>query len=327
MGKTSLADELRPVVTGRDGWFVAGKFDPYRRDLEFDAFNQAFRALGRLLLAEPDDELAGVRGRILAAAGANAGLVTAAVPEFAALLGVPPDAGDPLTAQVRAQRVAVAVLRAVASRKRPLVVFVDDLQWAGRTPLGVVDLVLSEEPVEGLLLVGAYREGDVDAAHPLAALLSRWRDQAGVEHLRLANLAVPSLVTMVAEMLRVDPATAAGLAEVIGPHTSGNPYETVELLNRCAATACWRRRPPGGGGTRRRYALTWASPRWPGCWRRGLRRMPATSRQLVEAMACLGGRAELSLLQAATAAAGGRGGTDAGARPRRGPAGGGARGA
>ena len=104
VGKTALADELRPVVTGRDGWFVAGKFDPYRRDLEFDAFNQAFRALGRLLLAEPDEELAEVRGRILAAAGPNAGLLTAAVPEFAALLGVPPDPGDPLTAQVRAQR-------------------------------------------------------------------------------------------------------------------------------------------------------------------------------------------------------------------------------
>ena len=99
-------------------------------------------------------------------------------------------------------------------------VFVDDLQWAGRTPLGVVDLVLSEEPVEGLLLVGAYRDEDVDAAHPLAALLSRWRDQAGVEHLRLVNLPTPSLAAMVAEMLHVDPAAAAGLVEVIGPHTS-----------------------------------------------------------------------------------------------------------
>ena len=75
-----------------------------------------------------------------------------------------------------------------------MVVFVDDLQWAGRTPLGLFDLVLSEEPVEGLLLVGAYREGDVDAAHPLAALLSRWRDQAGVRHLRLDNLPVPASV-------------------------------------------------------------------------------------------------------------------------------------
>ena len=80
-------------MTGRDGWFVAGKFDQYRRDLEFDAVNQAFRALGRLLLAEPEEELARVRERILEAVGANAGLLTAAVPEFAALLAVPPDAG------------------------------------------------------------------------------------------------------------------------------------------------------------------------------------------------------------------------------------------
>ena len=210
VGKTVLADELRPMVTGADGWFVAGKFDQYRRDLEFNAVNQALRAVGRLLLAEPDEELAKVREQILDAAGPNAGLLTATVPEFAALLAVPPDPGDPLTAQVRAQRAAVAVLRAVASPNRPLVMFIDDLQWAGRTALGVVDLVLSEEPVEGLLLVGAYREGDVDPAHPLAAPLSRWRDQAGVRHLRLAILPVPSLVAMVAEMLHVDRAAAAG---------------------------------------------------------------------------------------------------------------------
>ncbi len=106
VGKTALVDQLRPVATGRDGWFVAGKFDAYRRDLEFDAGYQAFRALGRLLLAEPDDELAQLRERIVAAVGPNAGLLTAVVPEFAALLRVPPDAGDPLTAQPRLQRAA-----------------------------------------------------------------------------------------------------------------------------------------------------------------------------------------------------------------------------
>jgi hypothetical protein len=201
VGKTALVDELRPVATGRDGWFVAGKFDQYRRDREFDAVHQATRALGRLLLAEPEDDLAEVRERILEAVGANAGLLTATVPEFGALLGVPPEAGDPLTAQVRAQRAGTAVLRAVASRSRPVVFFVDDLQWAGRTALGFVDLVLTEEPVDGLLLVGAYRDGEVDAAHPLSALLSRWSGQAAVRRLRLDNLPDAALFTMVAEML------------------------------------------------------------------------------------------------------------------------------
>ena len=180
VGKTALVDQLRPVITGADGWWVAGKFDQYRRDLEFDGVAQAFRALGRLLLAEPEDELTGVRTRLLASARAERRAGDCLTPEFAALLRVPPDAGDPLTAQARVQRNVVQILRAVASRRRPVVVFVDDLQWAGRTPLGVVDLLLSEDPVEGLLLVGAYREDDVDATHPLAGLLSRWREQAGV---------------------------------------------------------------------------------------------------------------------------------------------------
>ena len=60
VGKTALIDELRPIVTARGGWFVAGKFDQYRRDAASDAVRQALRALGRLLLAEPE---AGARRR------------------------------------------------------------------------------------------------------------------------------------------------------------------------------------------------------------------------------------------------------------------------
>ena len=59
---------------------MSGKFDQYRRDLEFDAVVQALRALGRLLLAEPEDDLAAVRARLLAALGANAGLAAAVLP-------------------------------------------------------------------------------------------------------------------------------------------------------------------------------------------------------------------------------------------------------
>ena len=299
VGKTALVDELRPVVTGADGWFVAGKFDQYRRDLEFNAVHQAFRALGRLLLAEPEHGLAEVRERILQAVGVNAGLLTATSPEMAALLAVPPDPGDPLTAQVRAQRAGVEVLRAVASRERPVVMFVDDLQWAGRAPLGFVDMVLSDERIEGMLLVGAYRGADGDGSQPVSALVARWREQAGLRELRLEDLPVAGSVNMVAEMLHVDRAEAAGLVEAIGD-LSGNPYDVVELLNALrrdgmlAATAAgWRwdaaavrahlGRSEGAGKPAARVHT-----------------LPAGSRHLVEEMALLGGRVELSLLQAAT---------------------------
>ena len=299
VGKTALIDQLRPVVTGNDGWFVAGKFDQYRRDLEFDGIFQAFRALGRLLLAEPDDELAELRERMLAALGANAGIAAAVLPEFAVLLGVPPEAGDPLTAQVRVQHSAVDTLRAVASRKRPVMLFVDDLQWAGPTSVGVIDLVLREQ-VEGLLLVGAHRDR-MDPAHPLSPSLARWRDQPGVTQLQLANLPGPSLTALVAEILRVDQAAAGALAEIIEPHTEGNPYETTELLNRLRqegvltpTSTGWRWDEPAVRSLLGQSEVA-ARPM------ARLAAIPPTSREMVEVMACLGGRAELSVLAAATA--------------------------
>ena len=303
VGKTALIHELRAVATGRDGWFVGGKFDEYRRDLEFQAGYQAFRALGRLLLAQREEELSRLREQILQAVGTDAALLTAVVPEFATLLAVPPDRGDPLTAQVRVGRGCAQLLRAVASRERPVVLCMDDMQWAGGTPLGFVDQVLSGEPMDGVFFVGAYREEELTPARPLAAPLSRWRERPTVRHLPLVNLPVSASITMLAEMLHVDQGAAAGLAEAIEPQTGGNPYGTVELL----------------GALRRDGVLTVTPAGWQ--WDEGLVRahlsqagvhrfpaarvadMPPSTRQMVEAMACLGGRAELSLLQAATGAA------------------------
>ncbi|MFI5606889.1 AAA family ATPase [Amycolatopsis sp. NPDC051903] len=298
VGKTALVHELRPAVTRRGGWFLAGKFDQYRRDLEFDGVFQAFRSLGRLLLAQPESELSQLRRRIIDAVGPNAGLLTAVVPEFAALLDVPPDPGDLLTAQARAQHNAARIMRAVASPDRPVVLFLDDLQWAGPGPLGFVDLLLDNDPTPGLLLVGVHRDNDGETAPP--PTLSRSRDRAGVRYLQLENLSTPNLAALVADMLPADAAAAAGLAEVIAPRTRGNPYETVQLLTALAhhgvltaTSAGWQWDPAAVrahlGPAESGDLLT-----------SRIRALPPPSRQLVEAIACVGGRVETDVLQTAT---------------------------
>ncbi len=103
VGKSALIEQLRPMVTARGGWYVAGKFDQYRHDAAAGAVAQVLAGLGRLLLAEPETELAGVRERILASVGSNAGLITAAVPELGALLGAHPaqTSADPVQIEAR----------------------------------------------------------------------------------------------------------------------------------------------------------------------------------------------------------------------------------
>jgi signal transduction histidine kinase len=302
VGKTALIDQLRPVVSRSGGWFVSGKFDQYRRDPEFNATRQAFRALGRLLLAEPENELIRLRERMLRVVGANAGLLTAVLPEFATLLGPRPHEGDPSTAQARAQRASAAALRAIASPTRPVVMFIDDLQWGGPASVAFLDLVLSDEPIDGLLLVCAYR--DVEAAHALATPLSRWREQGGVKHLRLANLPPRSLQALAGEMLHARPDRLAQLVTLIQPHTQGNPYETVELLNALRQEGLLTPAIEGWGWddaavgehVGRSEPATLIATR--------VEAMPPSSREMVETMACLGGRAERRLLRAASAMSG-----------------------
>ncbi|MEN3305379.1 MAG: hypothetical protein V7603_1581 [Micromonosporaceae bacterium] len=302
VGKTALIDELRSVVAARGGWFVTGKFDQYRRDVDTDAVRQAFRALGRMLLAEPEEELAVLRESIRHRLGPNTALI-GLVPEFALLLGVAPETvtGDPRTAQARLQRIGLEVLQAVASPQRPVVMVVDDLQWAGPIPLGFVDAVLVDADLSGLLLVGAYREAEVDAAHPLTTLLSRWRDlDMAPDHVRLRNLPSAELGTLLGEMLRLPAVEATRLAEAVGSRTGGNPYDTVEMINGLRRDGALLLGPDG---------WTWDAGTLRGYLGRGdvvdllsarIGTLPAPTLALLEVLACLGGEVQLDLLQAAS---------------------------
>ena len=115
-----------------------------------------------------------------------------------------PDIGDATLAQARTQRIGVDLLRTIASPKRPVVFFVDDLQWAARTPLGFIDMLVSEGLPDGLLLVAAFRDDAIDSTHPLSAMLQRWQRQpVPPDRIRLGNLPTACAGELVADILRL----------------------------------------------------------------------------------------------------------------------------
>jgi len=301
VGKSALIDELRAPVAAAGGWFVTGKFDQYRQDGESDAVTQAMDCLGRLLLAEPAAELAGHGRRLREALADNAGIMAAMLPAYATILQVEPG-GPEVLATLDLQRLVqagLAVIRVVAAA-RPLVMVLDDLQWAAATPIGFIDALLTDTDLTGLLLVGAYRDREVDAVHPLRAMLERWtRLGAAPPVLCLDNLPPGDLAAMLAEMLRLPDARAAELALEIGPRTGGNPFDTVELINALRDDGTVACGPEGWAwdvGAIRRYigrgdVLDLVAAR--------VGRLPERSQLVLERMACLGGQVSLELLAAA----------------------------
>ncbi|HSV47511.1 MAG TPA: AAA family ATPase, partial [Ramlibacter sp.] len=300
VGKTSLINALRPMVSAVRGWFVSGKFDQYRRDAP-TATVQALRGLARLLLAEPPAQLAEQRERLLARLGPNAGLIAAMMPEFATVLGTEPElaSGDPVMAEARLRLAVLELLRAVVSPARPLVMVLDDLQWAGPMTIRFIASALAGDKLHGLLLVGAYRQDEVELANPLSAVLSRWQ-QLGAVALVLRNLPPSGMSELLGEMLRLPQEQATALAQVMGTRTGGNPFDTLELVNALRRDGLL---VPGANGWEwdsseiRRYV---GSGDVVDLLEARIAQLPPAGRQVLEAVACLGGEVRLELLRAAT---------------------------
>jgi diguanylate cyclase (GGDEF)-like protein len=299
VGKSSLVDQLRPMVTGAGGWFVSAKFDQLRRGADVSPVRLAIAAVARLLLAEPEAELREARGRLLDALGPEAGLLAAIVPDFQTVLGIPAAgaAGDPRTATPRLARAGLKLLQVVARPDRPVVLMLDDVQWAGPAPLGLIDEVVGADDLTGLLLVAAYRDAELDAVHPLTALLRRWRGlpQPPVR-LDLANLADTDVGGLLADLLRLPAQDGAGLAAAVHARTGGNPFDIVVLVNALRRDGVLT---PGPDGWRwdpdalRRHngdVLDLLSTR--------ITALPPDTGELVADLACLGGHLTGGVLRA-----------------------------
>ncbi|GAB2600106.1 serine/threonine protein kinase [Paractinoplanes abujensis] len=227
-GKSALINALRRPVATRGGWFVTGRADPVRQGAAAGPVLRALRRLGRLLLAEPRDALDSLRTSLLAALGPNTALIAVALPEFGTLLGgsaAPEPAGaEDTEVGVRLRQAVVALLSTVVSRRRPLLMAVEDLQWADPTSFDLLDGMLTEPGLEGVLVVATYRPDEADAA-----AVTRWGDD--VPLLRLDNLPLAAAGEMLHEMLRLPADDADRLAGLLHPWTGGNPSDTLELVN------------------------------------------------------------------------------------------------
>jgi predicted ATPase/signal transduction histidine kinase len=238
IGKTALIQQLYRPIVQRRGTFISGKFDQLVRGVPFGALIQAFRGLVRQMLTESEARLAAWRDTLQAALGANGGVLAEVMPEIGYVIGPQPApaALGSTEAQNRFQRVLHTFLAALARPEQPLVLFLDDLQWADAATLGLLEPLLAGGGMCGLLVIGAYRAHEPDAAPRLAPTLAALA-AAGVplQRLALGPLPLPELTQLVADTLRGGTEHAEPLARLVLDKTGGNPFFVIQFLKSLAA--------------------------------------------------------------------------------------------
>jgi predicted ATPase len=245
IGKSSVVNELHPVLVPPRGLFASGKFDQYKRDIPYATLAQAFRGLVRPLLGTNDAELSRWRDALLDALGANGRLMTDLVPELKLIIGDQPPVPElpPQDVRRRFQWVVQRFIGVFARPEHPLALFLDDLQWLDAATLDLMEDVLTGSDLQHLMLIGAYRDNEVTPAHPLMRTLDTIR-QAGatVYDIVLAPLTHDDLEQLISDSLRYENKRAeikpaAPLAKLVHEKTGGNPFFAIQFLSALADEA------------------------------------------------------------------------------------------
>ena len=233
IGKSSVINELHKSLVPPRGLFASGKFDQYKRDVPYATLAQAFQSLIRPLLGKNEAELNKWRDALREAVGPNGQLVLDLVPELELIIGVQPPVPElpAQDAQRRFQLVFRRFIGVFARPEHPLALFLDDLQWLDAATLDLLQDMLTSSDVRCLLLVGAYRDNEVNSAHPLMRKLEGIRKTGEVvQHIVLAPLTCKDLQQLVADTVHCQLETAAPLAELIREKTSGNPFFAIQFI-------------------------------------------------------------------------------------------------
>ncbi|MEH2198165.1 trifunctional serine/threonine-protein kinase/ATP-binding protein/sensor histidine kinase [Nostoc sp.] len=231
IGKTAVVNEVHKPIVRQRGYFIKGKFDQFQRNIPFGAFVIAFRDLIGQLLTESDAQIQQWKNKILAAVGENGQVIIEVLPELEIIIGQQPPAIElsGTAAQNRFNLLFQKFTQVFTSLEHPLVMFLDDLQWADSASLKLIQLLMTD--TSHLLLIGAYRDNEVKPGHPFMLTLSEiQKTQVTINTITLTPLSQTKVNQLVADTLKCSEDLAWNLSQLIYQKTQGNPFFATQFL-------------------------------------------------------------------------------------------------
>ena len=233
IGKTSLIYDLQKPVVEKKGYFISGKFDQYKKDIPYYALIQAFQGLIKQILTESFEKILTWKKEILSSLGVNAQVIIDVIPELELIIDKQPDIPKlpPNESYNRFNFVFQNFAKTFASIDHPLVIFLDDLQWADLASLKLLEILMADIDAKYILIIGAYRDNEVNTAHPLTLTLDEIRkDRSSISEIFLNPLLLVDVQQLVADTLRSEVGKVRELAELIIEKSLGNPFFINQLL-------------------------------------------------------------------------------------------------
>jgi PAS domain S-box-containing protein len=301
VGKSSVVNELHKVLVPPRGLFASGKFDQYKRDVPYATLAEAFQMLVREILVKSEAEVDQWRHALMDALGPNGQLMVNLIPEVEFIIGKQPPVAELPSQEARGrfQLVFRRFLGAFARPEHPLALFLDDLQWLDTATLELLERLATDPEVRHVLLIGAYRDNEVNSSHPLTRTLTAIRE-AGTKtrEIVLAPLGLGDVERLVADALHCTRSSAATLALLVHEKTGGNPFFAIQFVTSLVEEGLLRFVRDASGWTwdMDRIRAKGYSDNVADLMVTKLRRLSDTTQAVLQKLSCLGNVAEIATL-------------------------------
>ncbi len=229
VGKSTFIDEVYKPLLKAKGYFIKGKFDLLQRTDPYTAFIQAFKELIFQFLADQEDKLDTIRAQILEALGPNTGVITEFLPELELIIGTqsPPTKLPTVESQNRFNYVFRQFISVCAKKEHPLVIFLDDLQWADQSSLSLIEYFLLNSKY--LLMTGTYESNEIGHDHILRSTVDTLKNsEVNLTTINLEPLSYENVRNLISDTFNEK--NLSDLDQIVFEKTGGNPFFIHELL-------------------------------------------------------------------------------------------------
>jgi predicted ATPase/GAF domain-containing protein/tRNA A-37 threonylcarbamoyl transferase component Bud32 len=233
VGKTALVHEIHKPMTSKRGYFAAGKFYQFQKNIPYYAIAQAFNEFCRYLLMERSETLANWQGKILEAVGNNGQIIIDVIPYLELVIGTQPAVAKvgPVEAQNRFHKFFLNFVKVLCDKEHPFILFIDDLQWVDSASLGLLESIMLDDEIQHLLIMGAYRDNEVDSSYPFMIMVDELQKaNAIINTIFLSNLQSTDINLMLEDSLKCEAWQAQPLTDLIVQKTQGNAFFTHQFL-------------------------------------------------------------------------------------------------
>ncbi|MEH1780696.1 MAG: AAA family ATPase [Nostoc sp.] len=246
IGKTAVVNEVHKPIARQRSYFIKGKFDQFQRDIPLSGLVQALRDLISQILSETDAQIQQWKSKILSALSTQSQIIINVIPELEIIIGKQPPSAELAgsAAQNRFNLLFQRFIQVFTTQDHPLVIFLDDLQWADTASLKFIQLLMDgtssrlakdqeniHENKGSLLLISAYRDNEVSNLHPLHLTLQEVINTGGIINtIKLLPLSQVDLNQLIADTLRCPEAIAVPLTQMVFLKTEGNPFFASQFL-------------------------------------------------------------------------------------------------